>query len=49
MSKSEAINSGAEMHVYRKKKYPDIVTVYSIGNVSKRNYVVDHMLKTQAN
>lgn len=33
MSKSEAINSGAECMFI--EKYPDIVTVYSIGNVSK--------------
>ena len=33
MSKSDAINSGAECMFI--EKYPDIVTVYSIGNVSK--------------
>lgn len=33
MSKSEAINSGAECMFI--EKYPDVVTVYSIGNVSK--------------
>ena len=33
MSKEEAINSGAECMFI--EKYPDIVTVYSIGNVSK--------------
>ena len=33
MSKSEAINSGAECMFI--EKYPDIVTVYSIGDVSK--------------
>ena len=33
MSKSEAINSGAECMFI--EKYPDIVTVYSIGNISK--------------
>ncbi len=33
MSKSEAINSGAECMFI--EKYPDTVTVYSIGNVSK--------------
>lgn len=33
MSKSEAINSGAECMFI--EKYPDIVTVYSIGKVSK--------------
>ena len=33
MSKMEAINSGAECMFI--EKYPDIVTVYSIGNVSK--------------
>lgn len=33
MSKSDAINSGAECMFI--EKYPDIVTVYSIGNISK--------------
>lgn len=33
MSKSDAINSGAECMFI--EKYPDMVTVYSIGNVSK--------------
>ena len=33
MSKEEAINSGAECMFI--EKYPDIVTVYSIGDVSK--------------
>ena len=33
MSKEEAINSGAECMFI--EKYPDIVTVYSIGNISK--------------
>ena len=33
MSKEDAINSGAECMFI--EKYPDIVTVYSIGNVSK--------------
>ena len=33
MSKADAINSGAECMFI--EKYPDIVTVYSIGNVSK--------------
>ena len=33
MSKEEAINSGAECMFI--EKYPDVVTVYSIGNVSK--------------
>ena len=33
MSKDEAINSGAECMFI--EKYPDVVTVYSIGNVSK--------------
>jgi alanyl-tRNA synthetase len=33
MSKEEAINSGAECMFI--EKYPDIVTVYSIGEVSK--------------
>lgn len=33
MSKNDAINSGAECMFI--EKYPDIVTVYSIGNVSK--------------
>ncbi len=33
MNKSDAINSGAECMFI--EKYPDIVTVYSIGNVSK--------------
>lgn len=33
MSKEEAINSGAECMFV--EKYPDIVTVYTIGNVSK--------------
>ena len=33
MNKEEAINSGAECMFI--EKYPDIVTVYSIGDVSK--------------
>ena len=33
MSKEEAINSGAECMFI--EKYPDIVTVYSIGEISK--------------
>ena len=33
MSKEEAINSGAECMFI--EKYPDQVTVYSIGNISK--------------
>ena len=33
MSKEEAIKSGAECMFI--EKYPDIVTVYSIGNISK--------------
>ena len=33
MNKDEAIKSGAECMFI--EKYPDIVTVYSIGNVSK--------------
>lgn len=33
MSKADAINSGAECMFV--EKYPDIVTVYSIGNISK--------------
>ncbi len=33
MSKEDAINSGAECMFI--EKYPDIVTVYSIGDVSK--------------
>ena len=33
MSKEEAINSGAECMFI--EKYPDIVTVYSIGDISK--------------
>jgi len=33
MSKEEAINSGAECMFI--EKYPDVVTVYSIGDVSK--------------
>ena len=33
MSKNDAINSGAECMFV--EKYPDIVTVYSIGNISK--------------
>lgn len=33
MSKEEAIQSGAECMFL--DKYPDIVTVYSIGNISK--------------
>ena len=44
MSKEEAINSGAECMFI--DKYPDIVTVYSIGNVSKELCGGPHVKRT---
>lgn len=44
MSKNEAINSGAECMFI--EKYPDTVTVYSIGNVSKELCGGPHVEKT---
>ena len=45
MSKSEAIKSGAECMFI--EKYPDIVTVYSIGNVSKELCGGPHVKNTK--
>ena len=46
MSKSEAINSGAECMFI--EKYPDEVTVYSIGNVSKELCGGPHVKSTKS-
>ena len=45
MSKEEAINSGAECMFI--EKYPDIVTVYTIGNVSKELCGGPHVKNTK--
>ncbi len=45
MKKEEAINSGAECMFI--EKYPDIVTVYSIGNVSKELCGGPHVKNTK--
>ena len=45
MSKEEAINSGAECMFI--EKYPDIVTVYSIGDVSKELCGGPHVQNTR--
>jgi len=45
MSKEEAINSGAECMFI--EKYPDIVTVYNIGNISKELCGGPHVQNTR--
>ena len=45
MSKNEAINSGAECMFI--EKYPDIVTVYTIGNISKELCGGPHVQNTR--
>ena len=45
MSKQEAIDSGAECMFI--EKYPDVVTVYSIGNVSKELCGGPHIQNTK--
>ena len=45
MSKQEAIDSGAECMFI--EKYPDVVTVYSIGNVSKELCGGPHVQNTK--
>ena len=44
MSKTDAINSGAECMFI--EKYPDIVTVYSIGDISKELCGGPHVTST---
>ena len=45
MSKQEAIDSGAECMFI--EKYPDVVTVYSIGNISKELCGGPHVQNTK--
>ena len=45
MSKQEAIDSGAECMFI--EKYPDVVTVYTIGNVSKELCGGPHVQNTK--
>ena len=45
MSKQDAINSGAECMFI--EKYPDVVTVYSIGNISKELCGGPHVKNTR--